>query len=213
MKEYRISFVLSFILFIFSINLFAGLPHPVYVEVSLNPNNDHPASIQFNAWINGREDEVLTETSGGCGYIAEEGLLFVQTGSFITLWQPGDVLHIEVTSPAFVTGEFTLTDKGNDFFGPSHFNSNGIDLWVGNNLFTSNKTTIKENESVIFSINDPNKDCTYLWDFDNDGKIDSKKTTATFKYKKSGLYDIKLIIKRKNSSQIILKKKYIKVSK
>ncbi|MCD6097269.1 T9SS type A sorting domain-containing protein [bacterium] len=48
----------------------------------------------FRAYIVGREDEVLTESSFGCAL--EQNILAVQVGNFPTHWKVGDILHIDI---------------------------------------------------------------------------------------------------------------------
>ena len=119
--------------------LFAGTAHPVYIEL-VTPGGDHPDSATFNAWIVGREGEVLTETSGGCGYMDAStgqyhGTAYVQCGTFPTQWNEGEVLHVEASTPlGDGTGEFTLTTDGSQFFGDMYGTwSQGPGITLGGN--------------------------------------------------------------------------------
>ena len=49
--------------------------------------------LQFRAWIQGREDEILTQDAVGCGYL--DGYWQVNVGNFPTAWDSGDVLEID----------------------------------------------------------------------------------------------------------------------
>ena len=205
MKLYKKYLLIAFLLMLVS-SVFAGLPHNVYVEVCIDQANNHPQSLTFNAWIVGRESERLTETSGGCGYIAEEGLLFVQVGTFPTSWSANDILHIEVTEPCLGgSGEFQITNNGGDFYGPSHFDSDGIYLLCWNkNDFHSDKHTISLDEDVHFTTPEMGNIVEWQWDFDNDGKIDSTDKNPIYKYKNAGKYTVKLLIKDKTGKTTTL---------
>ena len=97
---------------VISISNNAGADETIDVTLNVTASRDpYPASITFNAWIIGREGEVLTESSFGCGYWNTEGWLWVECGNFPTDWTNGDVLHIEAYEPATghtATGEITL---------------------------------------------------------------------------------------------------------
>ena len=113
--------IILLILLITISSLFAQ--HAVYVEV-LNSSANNPAGgdLTFEAWILGRPGEILTETSTGCDYNGSfVGHIAVQCGTFPTLWQPGDVIHIEAietSSNEIGTKEGTLTSGGFDYFTP-----------------------------------------------------------------------------------------------
>jgi len=64
--------------------------------------------VSFSAWIVGREDDVLTEESVGCG--VGEGFWQINVGNFATPWHAGDVVHVEFSTPDGQTGtlEFVL---------------------------------------------------------------------------------------------------------
>ena len=184
------------LLFIITSSLFAGLPHTVYVEVSLNSQNDHPQSLTFNAWIVGRETEILTETSGGCGYLAEEGLLYVQAGTFPTQWSAGETIHIEATAQEGGSGigEFELTNNGGDFFGPTNFGSAGINLYLVKQITIDSKVKFKT--PAVKNVK------SFEWDFNNDGKIDSTEKNPEFAFKKSGNYKVWLTMKFNNGKKV-----------
>ena len=204
----KLRFYLFYILIILSANLFAGLPHNVYVEVYFQ-NGQHPQSITFDAWIIGRESEVIHETSGGCGHISNEGLLFVQTGSFPTSWSIGDTLRIYVQS-GYISGlgDFVLSSNGGDFHGPTHFNNGGIMLLGSRNFnIFSDKIDAKVNEVIHFKAPKIKNAVAWKWDFNNDGKIDSIEKNPSYKYKTAGKYSVRLELTFKDSSQKILVKK------
>jgi hypothetical protein len=54
--------------------------------------------IEFESYILGREDELLTEGSPGCGY--GSGYWQVNIGNFPSGWDAGDILHIEFMNTA-----------------------------------------------------------------------------------------------------------------
>ncbi|MBT3169190.1 MAG: hypothetical protein HN334_04930 [Candidatus Cloacimonetes bacterium] len=78
----------------------------------------YPEAITFEAWILERPDEVLTETSTGCGYgdpLAAPGMLVVQVGTFESQWDAGETLHIrvqEVATGNIANAEIVLTYDG-----------------------------------------------------------------------------------------------------
>ena len=80
--------------------------------------NVYPDAITFEAWILERPDEVLTETSTGCGYgepLAVDGMLVVQCGTFTSQWNEGETLHIrvqEVATGNIANAEIILTTDG-----------------------------------------------------------------------------------------------------
>lgn len=78
----------------------AGADETIDVTMTINPGRNYPVAITFNSWIIGREAEILTESSFGCGYWADDGWLWVECGNFPTDWTNGDVLHIEVVEPS-----------------------------------------------------------------------------------------------------------------
>ena len=65
-----------------------------------NSNMSVPADgqIAFSAYIVGRESEILTEISPGCGYGA--GYWQVNVGNFPSSWDEGDTLHIDFNNTA-----------------------------------------------------------------------------------------------------------------
>lgn len=216
MKLYK-KYVLLTLLLAFTSFLFAGLPHNVYVEVYIDSPNNHPQAVTFSAWILGREDEELTETSGGCGYIQDEGLLFVQVGSFPTQWSSGEILHIEVQGDTgdHNYGEFLLSNNGGDFFGPSHFGNDGIDIYIApiKDEFNADKLLTTVNSKINFTAPQMENVIKWSWDFDNDGKVDSTDKNPIYEYKKSGNYTVKLTIKYQDGkTSTLIKKHYITIT-
>lgn len=62
----------------------------------VQPKNDQ---IIFKSWVTGREDDILTDKSFGCGFeqIGGFSTVYVNLGNFKTGWQPGDTVNFEVT--------------------------------------------------------------------------------------------------------------------
>ena len=54
--------------------------------------------IVFTAYIQGRESEILSESSAGCGY--GSGYWQVNIGNFATAWDAGDLLRVEISNTA-----------------------------------------------------------------------------------------------------------------
>ncbi len=52
--------------------------------------------VTFRAWIVGREDDVLTNESVGCGF--EDGYWQINVGNFATPWRAGDLVHVECSA-------------------------------------------------------------------------------------------------------------------
>ncbi len=79
-----------------------NLPKVVYhtvVNSSQDPfdfNNDCP--LAFKAWVSGREEDILTDKSFGCGFeqISTFSAVYINLGNFKEKWNNGDVLNIEV---------------------------------------------------------------------------------------------------------------------
>ena len=88
------------------------------VEFTVEDGIPYPDAITYEAWILERPDEVLTETSTGCGYgdpLAGPGLLVVQCGTFASQWNEGETLHIrvqEVATGNIANAEIILTTAG-----------------------------------------------------------------------------------------------------
>ncbi|MDP8285746.1 MAG: hypothetical protein RAP03_03680, partial [Candidatus Electryonea clarkiae] len=66
------------IMLVLSAALFAGIPHPVFVEFEGTVDN-------FTAYLGTDNQTALTETSVGCGILVEPGsyqLIMVECGNF-----------------------------------------------------------------------------------------------------------------------------------
>lgn len=105
--------LLLLILIAFSSFLFAGTIHSVSGTVTYEAGGS-PAAITFSAYITTRPDEILTESSAGCGY--DNGAYYVQCGNFATAWAGGDTLYIEINdgSGGIAYGRVVLTYNPND---------------------------------------------------------------------------------------------------
>ncbi len=70
--------------------LFAGIPHPVFVEYEGEP-------VSFGAYLGTDTymENVLWDTSVGCGILDEYGLIMVECGNF-PVWEYADVLFIVI---------------------------------------------------------------------------------------------------------------------
>lgn len=69
--------------------------------------------ITFKAWIEGREDDVLTDQSFGCGFEQIAGIyssIYINMGNFKNKWSDGEVVTFEVTDQS-VKGNW-LSGKG-----------------------------------------------------------------------------------------------------
>lgn len=90
-----------------------NIPHLVYGTLRYS-DDSIPESVTFNAYMQGRVDEVLTQTSVGCGY--QDGQWWVQVANFGSAWDDGEVLVIEFDDLADGTGDdtYTLTNDAAD---------------------------------------------------------------------------------------------------
>jgi len=124
-------------LLVISAALFAGIPHPVFVE-----NTGDPAS--FEAYLGSDPGTLLTETSVGCGILDAYHLIMVECGNFPE-WEFADVLYIvtdtqysEVTlgydNVQVLTGEEAVWydgEPGDEVTTQNAFNT-GWNLWSYN---------------------------------------------------------------------------------
>lgn len=197
--------VIFFMFLFYSIALLAvGLPHSAYFQVySLKDTTVvYPDTVSFEAWIIGREDEILTEKSFGCGYYKEHSVAGVQVGNFKTPWSLGEELEIEVyTNLGNGSKIITMTNKGAQWFVKDYQGKDGIrvskDKKNDSTTLLSAKITpqtvtfnviIKEGENAILSIYDKKKKLikeVTLTSKDKNYKLDTKKLPA-------GLYFYKL---------------------
>ena len=72
----------------------AGIPHLAYGEYQLAKAKDKDCSITLKSWIEGREEEILTESHVGVGF--DERYWWVEVSNLESPWQVGDVLHVEL---------------------------------------------------------------------------------------------------------------------
>ncbi|MCF7913174.1 MAG: hypothetical protein K9M99_11640, partial [Candidatus Cloacimonetes bacterium] len=83
------------LMLVLSVALFAGIPHPVFVEYTGSP-------VSFEAYLGTDTlmENVLTNTSVGCGILGEYNLIMVECGNFPE-WEYADVLYI-VTDTQYI---------------------------------------------------------------------------------------------------------------
>ena len=214
------------LLFLFSISyLFAGTSHTVYIEIT-DINGEHPAEVNFNAWILGREDEVLTELSGGCGYMGESsgqywGTAYIQCGTFPTQWEEGDTLYVEAsTDITSGNGLFILNHNNAQFFGDMYGDYSegpGIRLnfgqWTIPDVdFSAEPLSGAAPLEVHFTDLSDETVFIWYWDFDNDGVIDSEEQNPIYIYQQPGSYTVKLIGINGDSGNSCIKENYITVT-
>jgi|GEM_PF-935517 len=109
-------FRVCFIVFVLGLGLGqAQSPHNVVGRLTLE-NGSAPASASFSAYVVGRESDVLTQASVGCGYTSSGGIWWVQTRNFAGGWSTGEVLHVTFSESGGATGtiETTLTSDPQD---------------------------------------------------------------------------------------------------
>jgi len=70
----------------------------LYTQAGTPPGD---GCVVFNAFIASRPDEILTQTSTGCGY--GEGIWQINPGNFSTAWVPGNILVLDAVDTC--TGE------------------------------------------------------------------------------------------------------------
>ena len=110
MKLLKKVFVFAGLYAISAVSLFAsGTPHTVSGTVGYQSGGS-PASATFSAYITSRPGEILTQSSGGCGYSG--GYYWVQVGNFSTSWANGDQLKIDISDGdgSSTSGTITLSD-------------------------------------------------------------------------------------------------------
>lgn len=145
----RIVLLGSLCIFVYSIILeyaIAGTPHIAYGKI-INSNSTVPANgeITFDSYIVSRPNEVLTQSSTGCGY-SSSGYWSVAVGNFPTAWSVGDVVRTEVTNT--VNGEtgsveVTMTAAGSDAASDLHLDpAVPVELSSFNALLTQEQVTL-----------------------------------------------------------------------
>ncbi|RLA96412.1 MAG: hypothetical protein DRG83_17460, partial [Deltaproteobacteria bacterium] len=119
----------------------------IYNSDGSTPEN---GNIRFQAYVIGREDEVLTQDSPGCGYGG--GWWQINLGNFLSPWTAGEILHVEFynrangeTGNLDITLEYLgqttdinlgLTECRCDFY-PADGDIDGTDLAIFANSFGS----------------------------------------------------------------------------
>jgi len=68
-------------------------PHLVWGKYQQIYEDTNPQKLGFQAWIEGREQEILTEKSSGC--LFNKDIWIVQCGNFGSAWKTGDVLIVQ----------------------------------------------------------------------------------------------------------------------
>jgi hypothetical protein len=77
----------------------AGVTQNEYGQVfSSDMSVPKDGEIQFTAYIQGRESEILTQNSVGCGY--GSGYWQVNVGNFPTAWESGEILKVHFHNPS-----------------------------------------------------------------------------------------------------------------
>jgi len=95
-----------------------NLPKAVYYRI-VNAEGDgfdlSQSTITFKAWISGREDDILTESSYGCGLeqITDSlSAIFINLGNFKNKWLPDDVINFLVTESVNAKSPSKLEGSG-----------------------------------------------------------------------------------------------------
>jgi len=131
-----------------AVNLYAGLPHIMYVEIFESDGVTHPGAtdLTYEAWIVGREAEILTQTSLGCNWnTTVPGFATVQVGNFATPWAIGETFHLNAVQTSTGEenyGDWVLTSAGYQYLA----GDDGITLPVELSAFTA---TYMENYTLI----------------------------------------------------------------
>ena len=123
--------------------------------------------IEFSAYIVGRGDETLTETSPGCGYVS--GYWQVNVGNFPTAWDAGDVLHVEFTNTS--NGEIGSLEVTLEYGG--HVNDVTLSPPPCQGNFDGDQD-VDGSDLAVFSVDFGRTDCDgdCRGDFDSDGDVD-----------------------------------------
>ena len=93
-------------------------PKDIYYNI-VNAEGDgfdySQSTITFKAWVTGREDDILTESSYGCGLeqITDSlSAIYINLGNFKNKWLPDDVVNFLVTESVNVKSPFKLEGCG-----------------------------------------------------------------------------------------------------
>ena len=95
-----------------------NLPKAVYYNIVNSEGNAFDlsqCSITFKAWITGREDDILTESSYGCGLeqmTDSLSAIYINLGNFKNKWLPDDVVNFLVTESAISKSPLKLEGSG-----------------------------------------------------------------------------------------------------
>ena len=90
------------------------IPHMAYGEIAWSRGKSDPGKLQLRAWIEGREEEILTEGSVG-SYV--DGVYWgVNVANFSTAWQEGERLQVVLLERGGMRGEteLVMTTSGSD---------------------------------------------------------------------------------------------------
>ncbi len=148
--------------FLFSSLIFAGdVPHLAGGTVRYDTGNI-PDVISVTAYIQSRPDEVLSNESAGCGY--EDGYFWIQCGNFLTNWQAGEILSLEVADAAGhqETGTIVLTSASLD---TTHFVLHPVKHTITVKTFPAGLAVYVDDEAYFTPV-------TFQWEENTDHTID-----------------------------------------
>ena len=95
-----------------------NLPKAVYYRIVNSAGNDFnfsESSISFEAWVTGRVDDILTESSYGCGLeqITDSiSAIYINLGNFRNKWLPEETVNFLVTESENAKSPFKLEGSG-----------------------------------------------------------------------------------------------------
>ncbi len=207
----------------FVASLFGQITHGVYIEIK-DENQIHPASVEFYAWIEGRENEIISLDKEGCHYFdsgAYEGTLSIQCAAFATQWNPEEILKVNVISNNGLigSGDFILSDDASQFFGDIYGTwSAGPPMILHQSNYTAPTTDFEANIisgtaplTVHFNNLTQGSVTAWYWDFYNNSIIDSNEENPTYTYELPGIYSVFLLAKNEDAFSIQAKQFYITV--
>ncbi|NOR45616.1 MAG: hypothetical protein GQ534_08540, partial [Candidatus Delongbacteria bacterium] len=97
-----------------------NLPKSLYYRVVNSTKEDYDFTgkiddITFKAWISGREDDIITESTYGCGLMQvadTHSTVYINLGNFDNRWEPGDIVNLVVTDQSSKDPDNWMEGKG-----------------------------------------------------------------------------------------------------
>ncbi|NMC28255.1 MAG: PKD domain-containing protein, partial [Syntrophomonadaceae bacterium] len=172
-----------------------------------------PSTVNFTAYVASRPNEKLTPSSNGCGYGNSKygaGVWYVQTGSFPTPWQDGDVLCVELISPKGYEGrsEKTLNLVDNSWASPVYLGKGTARPAVAD--FSATPLSGTAPLEVQFSNRTTGDVTSWHWNF-GDGST-STEQNPLHTYRLPGSYTVKLTVDGLLGINTLTRAEYISIN-